>query len=220
MRALHLFSCGLTCVLFSALAYGQQPADSTAHSLVPENASCSSFALQTAPNLNLKQRGCYFVRQVFSPQFAVSTGFMAVVDQSLNSPWVKHERWSKFPHRFEIFYARHAAQDAAEYLVGYLHHEDPRLHRSVQTEVWKRTGSALLSVVTSPNEDGNLRPAFAPIAGSLSSAFVGTLMYRHSETLPTTMIKAAGIYGFYFARAVFNEFRPDLTSMVHQIFHR
>jgi hypothetical protein len=145
---------------------------------------------------------------------------MAVMDQSFNSPWVKHERWSKFPHRFEIFYARHAAQDIAEYLVGYVHHEDPRLHRSRETEVWKRTGSALLSVIASPDEDGHLRPAFAPVAGSLSSAFVGTMMYRHSETLPNTMIKAAGIYGFYFARAVFNEFRPDLTSMVHQIFHR
>jgi hypothetical protein len=206
--------------LFSALAYGQQPVDSTAHSTVSDNTSCSTFALQSASSLNLKQRGCYFVRQVFSPQFAASTGFMTVVDQSLNSPFVKHERWSKFPHRFEIFYARHAAQDAAEYLVGYLHHEDPRLHRSRETGVWKRTGAALLSVVTSPGEDGNLRPAFAPMAGSLSSAFVGTMMYRHSETLPTTMIKAAGMYGFYFARSVFNEFRPDLHSMLHKMFHR
>ena len=185
-----------------------------------QNTSCSVYALQRAPILNLKQRGCYFVRQLFSPQFAVSTGVMAVFAQSINSPLVRHERWGKFPHRFEIYYARHAAQDAGEYLVGYFHHEDPRLHKSAETGFWRRTNAALLSVVTSPDEEGHLRPAFAPVAGSLSSAFVGTLMYRHSETLPTTMIHAAGIYGFYFARSVFNEFRPDLDSMIHQIFHR
>ncbi len=220
--------CGVCCtliVLTPALLHAQtgnnvEPLPTAAGRTGSVNTSCSSYALQSAALLNLKQRGCYFARQLFSPQFAASTGFMTVMGQSMNSPFIRHERWSKFPHRFEIYYARHAAMDAGEYLAGYLHHEDPRLHRSSETGFWRRAGAALLSVVDSPDENGHWRPAYAPVAGSLSSAFTGTLLYRHSETLPTTMDKAGGTYAFYFVRAIFWEFKPDIVAMIRRTFHQ
>ncbi len=144
----------------------------------------------------------------------------SVLDQARNSPAEPRNRWSMLPHRLESYYARHAARDTAELLVGYWHHEDPRPHKSLETGFWKRTNSAMLSVLASPGQDGRLRPALAPVAGSLSSAFAGSAMSRREQTLPDTMIRAGAVYGFYFVRAVFAEFRPDLESMVHRVLNR
>jgi hypothetical protein len=185
-----------------------------------QNISCSVLSLQSAASLTFKQRNCFFARQVFSPVFAVSTIGLAAMDQARNSPRMHHETWGMFPRRVATFYARVGARDSAEMLVGYWHHEDPRPRKSLETGFWRRTNAAMLSVITSPDADGHLRPAFGPVAGSLSSALVGTALYRHSEALPTTMIHAGAVYGFYFVRAVFAEFKPEMDSMIRRVLNR
>jgi len=186
-----------------------------------QNASCSVFSLQSAPNLTFKQRNCYFARQLFSPMNAASVVAFGLVEQLRNSPVEKRGDWSMFPHRLETHYARQSARDAAEMLVGYLHHEDPRPRRSLETNFLRRTNAAVMSVLTSPDEDGRLRPALAPMAGSLSSAFVGSAMYtRKDATLSSTMVRAGMVYSFYFVRALFTEFKPEMDSMVHRVLHQ
>jgi hypothetical protein len=224
------------CLLCCGSVYGQNPnqsgspvassataaqssssQDNASQQSLVHNNSCNLMVLQTSQNLTLKQRACYFGRPLIAPQFALATGFISVFDQFRNSPRIEHDRWDKLPHRFEVYYARHAARDAGELLVGYLHHEDPRLHKSKESGFWRRTNSALMSVITSPDEEGHLRPALAPIAGSFSSALVGTVMYRHSETLPSMLIRAGGVYGLYFVRAAFAEFKPEFNSLLHRV---
>ncbi len=169
---------------FIFVVLGSVPSLRAQNSVAPvasQNRSCSVLALQSATDLTFKQRNCFFARQVFSPMFAASTVGLAALDQARNSPTMRHETWGMFPRRVGTFYARVGARDTAEMLVGYWHHEDPRPRQSLATGFWRRTNAALLSVITSPDEDGHLRPAFGPVAGSLSSAFVGAALYRHSE---------------------------------------
>jgi len=152
---------------------------------------------------------------------AASIVAFGVVEKLRNSPAEKEGNWSSLPHRLETHYARQSARDAAELLVGYWHHEDPRPRKSAETTIFRRTNAAFMSVLTSPDEDGHLRPAFAPVAGSLSSAFVGSAMYTHRDaTLSSTMLHAGAVYGFYFAKAIFAEFKPEMDSMVRRVLHQ
>jgi hypothetical protein len=103
------------------------------------NKSCNAFAIQSATELTLKQRGCYFGRKLISPKLAVTVGLLGVFDQYRNSPTIHHNNWSRFPHRLETYYARHAARDSAELLAGYFHHEDPRPYGSHAGSFWRRS---------------------------------------------------------------------------------
>jgi hypothetical protein len=186
-----------------------------------QNSSCSAFSLQSTLNLTFKQRNCYFARQLFSPMNAASIVAFSLVEQLRDSPSEKRNDWSLFPHRVGTHYARQSARDSAEMLVGYLHHEDPRPRKSLERSFFRRTNAAIMSVLTSPDESGNLRPAFAPMAGSLSSAFVGSAMYtRKDAALSSTMIHAGAVYSFYFVKAIFAEFKPEMDSMVRHILHQ
>ncbi len=152
---------------------------------------------------------------------AASILAFGVVEKLRNSPVEKQRDWSSLPHRVETHYARESARDAAEMLVGYWHHEDPRPHKSLETSILRRTNAAVMSVLTSPDEDGRLRPAFAPLAGSLGSAFVGSAMYTHKDAnLSSTMVHAGAVYGFYFVKAIFAEFKPEMDSMVRRVLHQ
>jgi hypothetical protein len=177
------------------------------------------LSLQFSPSLSFKQRTCIYARELISPQFAFGAAMVAAFDQYRNSPHVEKQHLKEFPYRLGVYYSRHAARDSGELLVGYLHHEDPRFRRNGTGTFWQRANSAFLNVLTSPAEDGSLRPALAPIAGSLSSAVVGTVMYRHSETLPNIATRAAFVYGHYFLTAIFSEFKPDIASFTQHLLH-
>jgi len=211
----------ITVLLFSSPALVLAQSSAATDNGAVQNSSCSVLSLQTTANLTFKQRNCYFARQLLSPMNAASVVAFGVVEKLRNSPVEKHSDWSTLPHRIETHYARQSARDAAEMLVGYWHHEDPRPRKSSETSFFRRTNSAFLSVLTSPGEDGRLRPALAPMAGSLSSAFVGSAMYtRKDTTISTTMVHAGMVYSFYFVRALFTEFKPDIDSLAHHILNR
>lgn len=106
-----------------------------------------------------------------------------------------------------------------ELLAGYLDHEDPRFHPSGETPLKKRIRSALLSVLVTRDDAGG-RPALAPIAGSLGSAFAEAACYRE-HTAAEYALRGAGVtYGSYFGKALYQEFRPDLTSLITRIRHK
>lgn len=182
--------------------------------------SCSPITLVSVPELTFKQRACFYGQQLLSPTFALRAGFMSAFGQFRNSPHMTHHDFGEFPHRFEVYYATRAARDAGELLAGYMHHEDLRFRRGDASGFRHRTNSALLSVLTSPGEDGRRRVAYAPIAGSVSSAVVGSLLYRHSETLEDMAAHAGIIYSGYFVRALFREFKPEMNSYTRHILRR
>ncbi len=137
-----------------------------------------------------------------------------------NSPHVPGEDWNEFGHRFGVFYARRGGQDTGELLAGYLNHEDPRPRISSEHGVWNRTRAAILSVLVVSDQEGNVRPAFAPIAGALGSGMMGMAFYRRNNGLGDGF-KGTGIsYSTYFATALVREFHPDLSLLASHLLHK
>ena len=54
---------------------------------------------------------------------------------------------------------------------------------SGEQAAWRRTRAALLSVLESPDQDGNARMAFAPLAGSLGSGFTSMALYQRQTSV-------------------------------------
>ncbi len=106
-------------------------------------------------------------------------------------------------------------------MVGYLHHEDPRYHPSRQHSFVKRTGSALLSVLLTKDTEGNTELALAPMAGSLSSGMVSTLVTtRRNPTIEGGLQRAGFVYTTYFIKAVYNEYKPEMSGFIRGLLHR
>ena len=207
---------GQTIPLFSPLVAA--PAKSSSSTLAPID--CGFISLQSVAALTFRQRTCLYTKQLISPRFALAAAFASAFEQYENLPHVPAQRFNEFPHRLSVYYSRRATRDTAELLVGYWHKEDPRFRRSNAQSFWRRTDSAIMNVLTSPDENGHLRPAYAPIAGSLSSAFVGSVMYHHQETLQQTLGHAAAVYSYCFVRNFLAEFRPEVHTYVRHLLHR
>jgi hypothetical protein len=173
--------------------------------------------IQALPTqLSFRQRACFILAESASPgrfaQAAAAAGF----SQWRNLPRMSPHDADDFGTRFAHIYERQAARAVAELLVGDLHHEDPRLHFSNAQGAFNRTRAALLSVVISPGEDGQARPAFAPMAGSLGSGLTSMALYQYKNSLSYGLERSGVSYGFYFVRAVVHEFSPELWSLAPQ----
>jgi hypothetical protein len=170
-----------------------------------------------AEDFSFKSRACLEAVRLAKPSLALRGALIAGFGQWRNNPEVFHQQKSEFAHRLAVFYARHAAQDAGELIAGYLNHEDPRPHLSQEHGVWNRTRSALLSVVQTKDTDGNMRIALAPVAGAFGSGMVGAAFYSRNNTAATGFERTGIVYGGYFARAVFREFKPDLSHFAYRL---
>jgi hypothetical protein len=180
---------------------------------------CNSEQLFAAKKLTFGQRACWYGSNLISPWAAVRAGFSSGLGQWWNDPYVKRQDADDYAHRFAVYYAKRSARDMGELLAGYLNHEDPRFHPSGETSSKKRIRSALLSVLITRDDAGS-RPALAPIAGSLGSAFAGAACYRE-HTAAEYALRGAGVtYGSYFGKALYQEFRPDISSLIIRIRHK
>jgi hypothetical protein len=131
-----------------------------------------------------------------------------------------HNDQESFGHRYASFYARHSARAAGELVAGYLNHEDPRPHISLEHGNWNRTRSALLSVVRVQDANGHSRPALAPIAGSFGSGLVGMALSPNRNDWHDGFARTGLTYGTYFASAVAREFKPDLSTLATRLLHK
>jgi hypothetical protein len=170
-----------------------------------------------AEDFSFKSRACVEAARLAKPSLALRGAFVAGFGQWRNNPEVFHEQPSEFARRFAVFYARHTAQNAGELIAGYLNHEDPRPHLSQEHGVWNRTRSALLSVVQTKDTDGSMRIALAPVAGAFGSGMVGAACYQRNNTAAAGFERTGIVYGGYFARAVFREFKPDLSHFAYRL---
>jgi hypothetical protein len=222
LKARQLGLRALVCALaVSALVQGQTSDTPPSSALLSaaDPTDCGFITLQSVTNLTFKQRTCYLEKKILSPRFALAAAVSSAFGQFRNSPYVLHQNFQDFPYRLAVYYARRSTRNTAELMAGYLHKEDPRFRPSNSQSFWRRTDSAFLNVLTSPDADGHLRIAYAPIAGALSSAFVGSIMYRHQETLEQTLGHAAGIYAYYFVRYFCKEFKPEMKAYARRILH-
>jgi hypothetical protein len=170
--------------------------------------------IQALPTeLSFRQRACFILAEQASPGRFAEAAAGAGVSQWRNLPRMSPHDGDDFGTRFAHVYERQAARAIAELLVGDLHHEDPRLHFSNAKGAVKRTRAALLSVLISPGENGQARPALAPIAGSLGSGLTSMALYQYQNSLSYGFERSGVSYGLYFFRAVVHEFSPELWSL-------
>src|SRR6478609_5876136 len=91
------------CFGFSATLVAQQP-------------SCNpwKFEHDAAADFSFKERACAQAARLVKPSMALHAAAVAGFGQWRNNPEVFHEEPSEFAHRFAVFYARRAAQNAGE----------------------------------------------------------------------------------------------------------
>ncbi len=182
--------------------------------------ACNPYRLQSDASLTFKQRACYYKNQLIAPSFVLQAGVMSAFAELRMSGRPGHKDNEDYPEHFANYYARHAAQDAGELVAGFLHHEDMRPHRpSNQQGFARRTGSAFMSVLTSRDANGGTTMAFAPIAGSLSSGMVSTVLSSRTTTLAGGFEHSGFVYSTYFIKALVQEFKPELSSYTHRLLH-
>lgn len=169
-------------------------------------------------DFSFKSRACFQTSRLLKPSLALRGALVAGFGQWRNNPEIFHEeKPGEFAHRFGAFYARHTAQNAGELIAGYLNHEDPTPHPSQEQGVWRRTRSALLSVVQTKDTGGNMRISLAPVAGAFGSGMVGAACYERNNNAAYGFERSGIVYGSYFARAIFREFKPDLSTFASRL---
>lgn len=186
------------------------------------NTSCTPSRLQFATSTpTLEERACSQLFRLLRPGMLARGAAAAALGEWRNSPNVRNQDVNEMTHRFASFYARHSAQGAGELLAGYLNHEDPLKHASGLHGNWNRIRFALLSVVETTNGDGRVRPAFASLAGSLSSGMTSIACYRYpgDNGFNEGLKHSAAVYSSYFVNALFREFKPDLSALAYRARH-
>ncbi len=181
---------------------------------------CNQEQLLAARQLTFRQRACWYGSQMVSPWGLVRAGVSSGFGQWWNKPYMRHEDGDDYMHRFAVNYVRRTARESGELMAGYLNHEDPRPHVSGETSPGKRIRSALFSVLITKNDEGGGRPALAPIVGSLGSGFAGTACYREHTGADYALRAASVTYASYFGKALYQEFRPDISFFVNRMLHK
>ncbi len=180
---------------------------------------CNSEKLIAAKQLTFAQRTCWYGSELISPWAAVRAGFSSGLGQWRNDPNGTGRDMDDYARRFTVYYAKRTARETGELIAGYFNNEDPRLHVSGQTAVGKRVQSALLSVLIVTGEEGS-RPALGPIAGALGSTFAGVALYRNHTGVGYAFRGAGLSYGSYFGKALYHEFRPDISFFVNRMLRK
>ncbi len=180
---------------------------------------CRSEQLAAAKRLTFGQQACWYGSELVSPWAAVRAAFVSGIGQWQNKPYVEGQNADDYAHRFAAYYAMRSARLSGELIAGYFNHEDPRFHPSEQATYKKRLKRALFSVLVMKGDEGS-RPALGPILGSLGSGFTGAAMYRDHTGTEYALRSAALCYGGYFGKALYEEFRPDISSFVKRMRHK
>jgi hypothetical protein len=182
---------------------------------------CYPWKFQAAAGeLTFSERACYYGSKLSRPSLALRGVALAGLGQWRNSPDMHDRGAEAFGERLGMFYARHTAQSGAELLVGYWHHEDPRPHVSTEHGVWRRVGSAALSVVQVQDADGGRRIALAPASGALASGMVSAACCRVDNSVGRGLVRSGFVFGADFGTAIAREFKPDLTALALRILHQ
>jgi hypothetical protein len=186
----------------------------------PNLAHCDSAQAKLAKQPDFKQRACYYATRVLAPGGLVRSAFSASWSDWRNSPWSRDHGFDNFGDRLAAFYARRSAQNAGEFIAGYLHHESLTAAPSGKNGFWNRTLYAFRSVLVTPDGESGERFALAPMAGALGSGMTSIAVYQHRNDLADGFRRSGLNYGGYFGTAFLREFRPDLTRVANHLLRR
>lgn len=229
MYSLRVFSAAL--ILWSGgLAFAQEK--SPVPALLPkavsisgasgvENGnSCKPLDLLLAKELTFQQRACVYGQKLLSKGSLGRAALFSAVAQTRSNPSNNSDGMSEFARHFSVYYARRTAQSTGELLAGYLNHEDPRFHLSHEHGFWNRTRGAFAGVLMATDENGNSRPAIAPLAGAFGSGLVGEACSRTHNTWEDGFRRTGISYSTYFVTAFLREFQPELSSYAEHLLHK
>jgi hypothetical protein len=193
----------------------QTAQNAAAAAVLPASPStCNPWVIQSLPSeLSFRQRFCLQLAHLASPATLFQATAAAGFSQWRNKPAISPHDADDFSVRLGHSYEQQAARATAELFVGYFHHEDLRFHPSHKASPWQRTRAAFLSVMVSPDSDGNARVAFAPMAGALGWGLTSMALYQQRNSLAYGIERSGVSYSAYFARALFHEFSPELWSL-------
>ncbi len=172
--------------------------------------------MQAADSLTFSQRECFYRSRLLSKSFPIRAALFSAYGQLRRNGGDDAET-PNFGRRFGAYYASHTAQNTGEFLAGYWNHEDPRYKPSLERGIWKRSRSAVFSVLIAKDTDGSTRMAFAPLAGAFGSGLAGAACYRNQSFMEEGLRGSATSYGFYFATAILREFKPELNHLVSRM---
>jgi len=182
--------------------------------LTASPSTCNPWVIQSLPSeLSFRQRFCLQVAHLASPATLLQASVAAGYSQWRNNPAIIPHDGDDFSVRLGHSYEQQVARATAELFVSYFHHEDLRFHPSNKASAWQRTRAAFLSVIVSPDSDGNARPALAPMAGALGWGLTSMALYQQRNSLSYGLERSGISYGAYFARALFHDFSPELWSL-------
>jgi hypothetical protein len=183
----------------------------------PSPPDCNSYIIQNALVFNARQRACYYVSKIVSPSGVFGSAFFAGIAQWRDDPHEWGQGARGFGRRFGTRYVQGIAKSTGEFVVGEVFREEPRLFPSKKTGFGNRALHAFINpvVVERPRK----KIAISRVVGALSSGFIGQLWYpRRLSTVGQGFARSGSAFGGYIAASFFQEFQPDLLSLVGRIF--
>jgi hypothetical protein len=183
-----------------------------------------------------------FISGSVTDQSILSAALYSVVAQMQQSPSEWGRNWEGYGRRVGSRYTQAVAKGAAEAVVGWAVHDDPRHIRyadepqrvraaqsTSRTESahpgWARFGHALLDTVTVriATQDGTGRriPAVSRFVGDFASAYGGYGWYPAREnTFQKAGQRAAYSFGASFVPSFYTEYKPEVGRLLGAMFKR
>jgi hypothetical protein len=107
--------------------------------------------------------------------------------------------------------AYNGVRQTITYATAIAFHEDNRYFASGKHGFWGRTGYAVLSSVTTRNEEGGQRFSISSVSGVVGASAIASVWGPESWKGSSNIAKNAGVsFGVTAAFNVFREFLPDI----------
>jgi len=170
----------------------------------------TSSSSATVP-FDWEQRWRWYLYRTYSPErlatLAFDTGF-----EHLVSP--EHSRdIRQFPEQYGGAIARRMARTTVEFGVGGLLGEDIRRRPSNKTGFVKRATWAISHSYMATGSNGNWRPAYSRMAGTLAGFAVGSRIRERPITVGRAGGAITGSILFSFQDSLMTEFQPDMQRI-------
>lgn len=134
------------------------------------------------PSLNARQKFELAFHGIRDPSAFAITGFVAGVEQAMNTFPGYHQGLEGYGKRFGATYANTASatllRDAT---FPALFHQDPRYFYKGTGTVWERTKYALSTAVICKGDNGRWQPNYSSLLGNMSAGALANLYYPASS---------------------------------------
>jgi hypothetical protein len=165
------------------------------------------------------QRLQWFDEKTFGPSNLGGSIFGAAWNTFQDRPHEAGPHWEGFAERYGVSVSTNAVSNAMEAGVGAIWHEDPRYRRDGSRVPFKsRLGHVVEWTVLAPNQDGELRPAYARLIAFSGSSFISNAWREPSDTTTEhSLDRIAFAFLGRMSSNAFEEFWPDAKR---KLFHR